>query len=78
VQQLIDGVESMVGVLQALVVHDEAFDDELAQLLGHPDAKARRRVAGHAVADRDDCIQAVEAGSVLLPVAGSSKENLYY
>ena len=77
-QQLFEVVEWLVGILQPLVVHDEAFDDELAQLLGRPDAKARRRMTGHAVTNRDDRIQAVEAGTVLLPVAGSSKENLYY
>ncbi|MNY54685.1 hypothetical protein D3C86_1905810 [compost metagenome] len=39
-QQLVEVVPA-AGVLQALVVHDEAFDQQLAQLGGGPLAKLR-------------------------------------
>jgi hypothetical protein len=42
------------ALLQALVIQDEALDDELAEGLRGPDAELRGLVAVDAVADRDD------------------------
>lgn len=53
-EQLVEVVlaETLVR-LQAFVVEHEAFDDELAQGVGGPDAEAGGRGTVHAVADGD-------------------------
>jgi hypothetical protein len=65
-------------ILQAFVVEDKAFDDELAEFLGRPDAKPSGYDAFDAIADGSNGIKIVVIRAVLLAVGGSSKEILYY
>jgi len=77
-KQFVEVIEGLVGVLQALVVEDEAFDDVLLEPLRGPDAEAGGNGAFDAVANRNDGVQILEIGPVVLAVRGSSKEILYY
>ena len=71
-------IEGLVGVFQAFVVECETFDDELPESLRGPNAKTGGHCAFDAIADRNDGVEVVEAGRVVLPVGGSSKGILYY
>ena len=64
-EQLFEIVEGLVEVFQAFVVEDKAFDDELAECLRSPDAKAGGDGALDAVADGDDGIEVVEINEPL-------------
>jgi hypothetical protein len=57
--QLFEVIEGLLRVLQPFVVEREALDDVLLEALGRPDAKARRDMAFHPVADRDDQVEVV-------------------
>jgi len=59
------GYWELVGVLQALVVEDEALDDELAELPRSPNAEASGNGAFDAVADRGDGVEVVEINEPL-------------
>ncbi len=58
-EQFLEVVEGLVRILQAFVVEDKAFDDELAEFLGGPDAEAGGDGALDAVADGDDGVEVV-------------------
>ena len=60
-QQLFEVItaKESVSLLEALVVHDKALDEELPQVLGGPNAKLGRLEAIDPVADRDDSIEVV-------------------
>ncbi len=62
-EQFVEVIEGLVGILEAFVVEDEAFDDELAELLRGPDAEAGGDGAFDAVADGDDGVEVVEIAS---------------
>lgn len=51
--------KDLLSLLQALVVEHEAFDNELPQRLGGPDAKLRGLIAVHSVADSDNGVEVV-------------------
>jgi hypothetical protein len=59
-RQFLKVVERLVGVFQALVVEDKAFDDVLPQALGGPHAELGAPERFHPVAHRDDDIEVVE------------------
>ena len=50
-------VTGVVGIFQALVIEDEALDDELSQRLRRPDPELRGLGAVDPVADRDDGVE---------------------
>ena len=50
----------------------------LARRAARPLAELRAARGMDAEADGEDGVEAVESGSVILPVGGSSKEKLYY
>ena len=58
-EQFLEIIEGLVGVFQAFVVEDKAFDDEFAEFLGGPDAEAGGDGAFDAVADGDDGVEVV-------------------
>jgi hypothetical protein len=76
-EELLKIVERLVWVFQALVVQNEALDDELAEFLRGPDAETGGDGAFDAVPDGDDGVEVVVICAVLLAVGGSSKEILY-
>ena len=59
------------GILQPLVVHHEAFDDELPQMGGGPLSELRATGRAYPVADRANQVEVVELCAVLLAVGGS-------
>ena len=64
-EQLLEIIEGLVGIFQAFVVENEALDDEFAELLRGPDAKAGGDGAFDAVADRDDGVEVIEVNLTL-------------
>ena len=76
-RQFLEVVERLVGILQALIIEDEPFDDVFPQPLRGPNAKAGGDMGFDAVADGNDGIEIVEFRGVFLAVGGSSKEILY-
>jgi hypothetical protein len=58
--QLIEIIEGLIRVFQALVIQHKALDDILAQPLRRPDAKARRHRAFHPVAHRQNHVEVIK------------------
>ncbi len=58
-QQFIEVIEGVVGVFQAFIIENEAFDDKFAKLLRGPDAEAGSDGAFDAIADGDDGVEVV-------------------
>ena len=69
-QQLVEVVPA-AGVLEPLVVHDEALDQILGQVGGGPLAELGAARRAHPVAHRQDHVQVVMLGLVALAVLGS-------
>src|SRR5207248_2061624 len=67
-------IVAAAGLLEPLVVHREALDDQLPQPLRGPDTELRAPQGLDAVAHGDDDIQAVVLRVVLLAVGGSYPE----
>jgi len=58
-EQLVRIVKGMIGILQAFIVKDKAFDNEFAEFLRGPDAKAGGNGAFDALADGDNGVAVV-------------------
>ena len=76
--QLIEVIEGLIRTLQPLVIEEETLHDVFPQQPGGPDTEAGGHRTFHPVAHRNDGIEIVETGRVILPVGGSSKGILYY
>ena len=72
-EQFLEIIEAPVRILEALVVENEPFHDEFAELLGGSDPEAGGDGAFDAVADGDDRFEAVGIGAVALPISGISE-----
>ena len=66
---------SPVALLELGIVQDEAFNDELAQSVGRPDAKVRGLEGIDPVTHRDDGIEVVVGDAVSFTVGRSCFQN---
>lgn len=58
-EELIKVIEGLIGVFEALVIEDKAFDNEFAELLCGPDAEAGGHGAFDAVTDGNNGVEIV-------------------